>query len=211
MLTSLKKPSDKTAGVPAWHPNFRNFERLPDTKAVRTSFFTNGIAICIATALFVYIGYREYALRETGNNIVALKTAIAANKPLSDQAIALFKSFQEQERKLQALNEFLAPSKLVVSELILEIGATLPESVTLGNIDYKPTGVTLRGKIEGASDEASGRAVAYIEELRKHPVLSKLFDDIALTSIVRDSGSGRMNIQVDLKFKVPAKPAAKKK
>ena len=173
--------------------------------------FTNGIAICIATALLIYIGYREYALREAGSNIAALQTAIAANKPLSDQSIALFKNFQEQERKLQALNEFLAPSKLVVSDLILEIGATLPESVILSSIDYKPTGVTLRGKIEGASDEASGRAVAYIEELRKHPGFLKLFDDIGLTSIVRDQGSGRMSIQVDLKFKVPAKPAAKKK
>jgi len=211
MLSSLKKTSDKST-VPAWHPNFRNFERLPDTKAVRTSFFTNGVALCIALGLLIYTGYREYALRQMNSDTVAMQQAIETNKPVSNQAVQQFKAFQEQERKLMALRDFLAESRMVVSELILKIGSTVPSSVTLKNIDLKPNVIVLRGQISGASDEASGRAVAYIEELRKDPVFSKLFDDISLTSIVRDSGSGNMKIQVDLKFKATAvKPGAQKK
>ena len=29
--------------MPAWHPNFRNYEKLPDIKVVRTAFFVNGV------------------------------------------------------------------------------------------------------------------------------------------------------------------------
>ena len=47
MLSLLKKKSEAAAAptVPAWHPNFRNYEKLPDLKVVRTAFFVNGAAI----------------------------------------------------------------------------------------------------------------------------------------------------------------------
>ena len=52
----LKKKSDAAAVslVPAWHPNFRNFEKLPDIKVVRTAFFVNGAALFLAVALLIY-------------------------------------------------------------------------------------------------------------------------------------------------------------
>ena len=46
MLSLLKKKSDAAApAVPAWHPNFRDYEKLPDVKVVRTAFFINAAAI----------------------------------------------------------------------------------------------------------------------------------------------------------------------
>ena len=53
MLPFLKKKSEASAApaVPNWHPNFRNFEKLPDIKVVRTAFFVNGAAVSVALAL----------------------------------------------------------------------------------------------------------------------------------------------------------------
>ena len=53
MLPLLKKKSDADAApaVPAWHPNFRNYQKLPDIKVVRTAFFVNGIAILLVVAI----------------------------------------------------------------------------------------------------------------------------------------------------------------
>ena len=61
MLSLLKKKPDAAAAnlTPAWHPNFRNFERLPDTKVVRTTFFINGGAIAVAWCC--------WSTRATGN------------------------------------------------------------------------------------------------------------------------------------------------
>ena len=55
----LKRKPEKAAAplVPAWHPNFRNFQRLPDTKAVRTSFFLNGIAAVVTICLLLVLAY----------------------------------------------------------------------------------------------------------------------------------------------------------
>jgi hypothetical protein len=202
MLPSLKKSSDKPSVlVPAWHPNFRNTERLPDTKVVRTSFFTNGLAISIATALVIYTGYREYGLRELKSDTETAVNAITANKPASDQALDLFKKFQEQEKQIFALRDFLSESKTSVSNLILTIGGGLPAAISLNSIEYGANAVVLRGKIEGASDEASGRAVAYVEALRKDAALIKTFDDVLLTNIARDAGTGQIRFQIDMKLK----------
>ena len=50
-LSLTKKSDAQSAVAPVWHPNFRNFERLPDTKVVRTTFFVNTAAQAEVDAL----------------------------------------------------------------------------------------------------------------------------------------------------------------
>lgn len=209
MLSSLKKRSDKSAViVPAWHPNFRNAERLPDTKAVRTSFFINVVAVFAAAAISIYAGYKEYDLRLLQSDTDQAKADAQASKVPSDQAMVLYGKFQAEERKLAELQAFLAASKLKFSDFVLLVGESLPPEITLGSIDYRAGAVTLRGGIGGPPDEASGRAIDYVESLRKNPVYSGVFDPITLTNIVRDPGTGRMQFVIDLTFKkLVSKPA----
>lgn len=213
MLTSLKKPSDKSSAVtvPAWHPNFRIAERLPDTKAVRTSFFINGLAIFIVIALLVYTGVREYDLYTLRSDTASALDAVQARKPVSDRAIVLYKNFQEEEKKVLALQDFLSVSRYTISDFILQLGGTLPLSVNLYGIDCASTQVTLRGAIKGAPDEASGRAVSYVEDLRKNEILSKLFASVTLTNIARDSSTGLIQFVIDLKVREPSKASGGKK
>jgi len=203
MLPFLKKPSDKTstATVPAWHPNFRNFERLPDTKAVRTTFFINGLAVLIASSLIIYTGYREFGLRSLRAETDAAQKVVNENKPGSDQMIALFKQFQAEEKKVFALQSFLSSTRVVLSDFILQIGASRPASVTLNSIDYKANAVTLVGSISGAPDEASGLAMTYVDRLRKSEAFSQLFEAITLSNIARDPGTGQIRFSIDLRFK----------
>ncbi|HSI09685.1 MAG: hypothetical protein ACAH89_03435 [Rariglobus sp.] len=210
MLSFLKKPSDKSSAsaAPMWHPNFRNFERLPDTKVVRTTFFINGVAILVATTLAIYVTYREVELNTLKADTDAAQQVIDANKPGSDQSVALFKKFQEQEKKIQELDQFLAISKITLSDFILQLGSTLPPSVILSSIDYRPAGVILRGRIKGSSEEGAGKADAYVNDLTKNSYFSELFDSIKLTNIVRDPASGEIVIQIDLRFRAQIKPTS---
>ena len=212
MLSSLKKSSDKqSVTVPAWHPNFRNFERLPDTKAVRTSFFVNGVAIFVVLILAIYTIYREYGYSVLRGSTAEWEVEIKAKKPASDQAIVQFKKFQEEEKQILALRDFTASSKLVVSDLILQLGEILPKSIKLTTIDYKPASVILRGNIEGSPDEASGQATAYLDVLRKHIPFTVLFESITLTNITRDPASSQLRFEINMKFKSAPKPPAAKK
>jgi hypothetical protein len=72
MLPLPKRKNDAAAAaaaMPAWHPNFRNFERLPDTKVVRTAFFINGIAAVIAAIALLWVCYQEYQLHDLNRQI----------------------------------------------------------------------------------------------------------------------------------------------
>jgi hypothetical protein len=204
MSSLLKKFSPKVPTVekPAWHPNFRVVERLPDTKPVRTVFFINGAAVLITLSLMILTVVREIKIYNLQEEAIVAQRVIAENKPASTQAIALFRKFQDQEKGVVALQQFLSVGKLVVSDFILHMGSTLPPGIHLNSIDYKPTSIVLRGEISGAADEASGMAYNYIDMLRKDKELSKTFDAIVLNSILKDASTSRIRFEAGLRFKV---------
>src|SRR5687767_12813619 len=120
MLSLLKKKSNAEAApaVPAWHPNFRNFEKLPDTKVVRTAFFVNFAAITLALAAVVYFGLQEWRLRGVQAQVALVQAQIDRDKKVSDQAVALFKKFQAEEAKILEVDTFVK-SKPIVSEIMM--------------------------------------------------------------------------------------------
>ncbi|HUJ44290.1 MAG TPA: hypothetical protein VLW52_11850, partial [Opitutaceae bacterium] len=69
--------------VPAWHPNLRNVERLPDTKVVRTRFFVNFAAIAVGAALLLYFSYQEYRIKNLHHQVAEWQAQIDTNKKAS--------------------------------------------------------------------------------------------------------------------------------
>ena len=56
LLQLTRKSDAEPAAAPLWHPNFRNYDRLPDTKAVRTALLVNlvaGAAAVVAAAAYL--------------------------------------------------------------------------------------------------------------------------------------------------------------
>ena len=206
MLSLLKKkPDAATANLtPAWHPNFRNFERLPDTKVVRTTFFVNGSAIAVALVLFVYTGNRELNLHGINSQIEEVEAQIVRDKPASDKAVSLYTKFQAEEAQLNEVDAFIK-ARPIVSDLLLRIGQTLPANVALDYFDLRENLLTLRGTVRGAPDMASGYASAYVEQLRVDPVLVLKIDDVVLKNLNRIPISGRLAIEIELKLKGAAK------
>ena len=130
MLSLLKKKSDTDAApaLPAWHPNFRNYEKFPDVKVVRTELFVNGVSILIVLSLASYLGMRDWQLRGTNTQIAEVEAQIARDKRASEQAVALFKKFQVEEAKVNEVDTFMK-SKPIVSALILRLAQTLPKNI----------------------------------------------------------------------------------
>ena len=220
MLSLLKKKKKPEAAataplLPAWHPNFRNFAELPDIKVVRTAFFVNGIAAFIALGLLVFLGNREYELHSLRSQIAAFDTQISRDKPESDKMIVLYKKFQEQEKRVNDVSTFLK-SKPVVSEILLRLGETRPKNIALESVEIRAPETTpavapsivLRAVVRGMSDLASGEASAYVELLKNDPVLGPNFDGPpAVTNSIRDVATGRLKVDITMKYKPMAKPA----
>ncbi len=210
MLSLLKKKSDASAApaVPSWHPNFRNFEKLPDTKVVRTAFFINGAAISVALALGIYFGLQEWRLRGVKAQIAEEDRKIEKNKKPSDQAVALFKKFTAQESRTNEVDVFIK-SKPQVSVLLMRLGETLPANIAIDNIDLRDTGMLLRMSIRGAPEIASGYATAYRDQLAADKQLTMLFDEVAFTATpALNPTTGRLVVEFMFKFRPPS-PAKK--
>jgi hypothetical protein len=202
MLSLLKRKSEADAepALPAWHPNFRNYEKLPDIKVVRTAFFVNGVAIFVALSLGIYFGLREWQLYLLNDQIAQVQAQIDGNKALSDQAIALFKKFQAEETKVTEVDAFIR-SKPQVSALLIRLAQTLPKNIALDNFDLRDTGLTVRLSVRGDAAAASGHATAYLEQLRADKELDR-FEPATFTSTpTRNPATGRMAIEFLLRTK----------
>ncbi len=194
--------------VPAWHPNFRNFDRLPDTKAVRTSFFVNGVAVVIAISLLLVFAYQEYALYVLNRQIIEWQARIDGNQKASALAVVEYKKFQAEEKKIAELEAFVSTPK-PLSVLLLDLSRTLPPRIALLNVIYRLDGVNLRGVVRGAGDRASGEVASYVQKLKKEPAFSTVFDSISQSALGRDSQGERLSFELFMKYKGAAATAKK--
>lgn len=203
MLSLLKKKSEAAAlpEVPAWHPNFRNYEKLPDIKVVRTAFFINGAAISLALALLIYAGLKEWELRGVRTQIAHWEGEIDRDKKVSDQAVALFKKFEAEEAKIKEVDAFVKTRPLF-SEIVIRLAETLPSHVALDALDLRDNGLILRFAIRGTPDAASGRATAYLEQLRTDEKLGQLFEEFNFVSTpTRNPTTGQIAVEFFLRLK----------
>jgi len=205
MLSLTKKSDAQPVAAEHWHTNFRNFERLPDTKVVRTTFFINTAAIAIAAGLLLWLASREITNFGIQDQIAEARRQVEANRKQSGDAIKLSKTFAEEQKKLTEAARFVgAPFALL--EFVDRIGQTMPKEIMIDYVDArtsdpKKSVVTLRGRAAGSPDQASGIASAYVDQLRADASLSKLFDSVTLTRIDRNPDGTHMAFEVSLNLK----------
>lgn len=205
MLPFLKKkPEAATAAAtpPAWHPNFRNFERLPDTKVVRTAFFFNGIAVFVAVVALLWFAYNEYQLRGLNRQIEDWQRQIERDRPASNKAIAQYRAFQSEGTRITEIDAFIR-SRPPVSEILLHLGQTLPANIALDGFDLRDSLLTVRGTVRGAPDMASGYASAYLKKLRTDEYFAAKFEDVKWgpQGLSRSPQTGRLVLEITLRQK----------
>lgn len=206
MLPLLKKRNKAQASLlmPAWHPDLRNPERLPDTKIVRTAFFVNGAAILAAVSMLLWLSVTAYQLRDLRQQIGRWEEDIERQRRTSEQAIGLYRKFQADARPVEEVNAFLK-SRPVPSEILLRLAETLPAYLALDRVDLREALFTLRGSVRGSADQASGAASAYLELLQQDRFFTDRFDEIKLVSLTRNPQTGRMVVEITMKVKEPKK------
>lgn len=211
-MLSLKRKSDaQPAAAPRWHANFRNFERLPDTKVVRTAFFINTAAVAVAVAALLWVGNMEYTNHSIREQIALAEAEMAANRQQNAEATRLSRQFVEETKKFDEAAAFM---RIPISPLEYAgiIGQTMPKEVlidfletkTLGDNPKVPTIYSLRGRVAGSPDQASGVASLYVDTLRAQPRLSAVFESINLDKINRDASGGFLAFEILLTVKPTA-------
>ncbi len=205
-MLSLLQKSDQASGLPlpAWHPNFRRTDKLPDTKVVRTKFFVNFASLVVAASLVLYFAYREYNLSNFSQQMAEWQAQIDTNRKANDQALLLARKFGDEEKKVAELEGFLR-SRLVLSELLVHLGETLPPDLTIDTVDIREAGVALSGFATGKAEEASGRISPYVELLKKDKYLGGIFSTVTQSRLDRDQATGQLTFDLFMPFKGVAK------
>ena len=204
-LLQLKKRDAAPAVAPAWHPNFRNFERLPDTKVVRTNFFINVAAVAAALVLGGIVGWREYQAGALRQQAAAAEARTATHKKASDEGLRLTKIFNDEDKKFAEAAAFVK-TPIATTEILNVFGESLPAEIQLEYIDLRPFDAndprcTIRGLAAGTKDQASGAASAYVETLRTQSRFADVFASVNLTTINTDPRTGMLIFEVVMKFK----------
>lgn len=209
---SLPKKSDAQPAVaPLWHPNFRNFERLPDTKVVRTTFFVNTAAIALTLSLLLWFGYNEYHIKSLADQIADAQKQVDDNSRQNKEALRLSKIFAEEQKKLAEVADF-QHALLSPSEFIALLGENQPKEISIETIEGRLVGTPgnppvfqLRGLVAGTPDQASGTASRYVDMLKAQPKLGAIFDPITLNNLNRDARANFLAFDITLKMKVETK------
>jgi hypothetical protein len=201
MLSLLKKKSDAAAPqVAAWHPNFRNYEKLPDIKVVRTAFFINAAAISLALGLLIYCGFKEWQLHVLKGQIAEAEAQISRDKPGSDKAAALYKKFQAEEAKITEVDNFVK-SKPLVSEYIIHLARTRPENIAFDRIEITENGLIMRLSVRGTPDVAIGHANSYVVQLQADKMLTQRYEPAEMTSATPNPTSGKLAVEINHRMK----------
>lgn len=204
-MLSLKKKSDaQPVAAPLWHTNFRNFDRLPDTKVVRTTFFINTAAIAVTIGLMLLLGYREYSIHNINEQVAETSAQIEANRKQNTEALKLSQTFLDEQKKLTDAAAFMSVP-MGPLEFIDLIGQTLPKNISIDYADGRITDTKtpffqIRGRVAGSPDQASGITSSYVDMLRADQRLSKALDPITLNRLDRD-GAGGMVFEITLTIK----------
>ncbi len=208
-MSLIKKSDAHLDSAPRWHPNFRNYERLPDTKVVRTTFFVNVTGITVAACMLVLAGSREYRIKELHGQIDDTQAVIAKTTKENAEAIRLSKVFDAEGKKIAEARAFTQRA-LAPSAFILLLGKTLPREVQIESADMRFSGASgdqcvLRGIVAGSKDAASGSAEKYVQGLRTSPLFGAYFESINMPSINPDPAGGFLRFEIVLKFKQAGK------
>ncbi len=196
-LTKSKKGESKAVKVPAWHLDFRNSDGLPDVKPIRTSFFINSIAAVVAAGIALNFANQELQLYNLRSQAAQLTQEIEEDSRPSAEAVKKFQEFRAQEKKITEVVEFV-DRRIAPSEFLLRLGEILPENIIIEVVDWRDGVFSLRGTVSGTPDEASGYASGLVELLNGDEQLSPIFDDASLTSLVRNTGTGLLNMEIQM-------------
>jgi hypothetical protein len=208
-MLSLKKKSDaQPLAAPLWHPNFRDFDRLPDTKVVRTTFFINTAAIAAAVGMLMWLGYREFNNHNIGQQIAEANAQIESNRKQNEEALKQAKLFADEEKKLAEAMAFVTVP-ITPLEFVQLLGDTLPKDISIDYVDGRVSDprnslFQIRGRVAGSPDMASGVASNYVDVLRANERIKRIFDPVALNRLDRDAAGG-MVFEITLTIKPAAK------
>ena len=168
---------------PAWHPDFRIAEDLPDIKAVRTDFLINLTVIGLAFALVVWLVYREASIYGYQSDIETLRDEERRMETESKQVAELNSRFMKRKRIHDDLVKFY-DAPFDVPAFFADIARIRPGEIAFEEIAYREIEQTEKDTLRRSYRlflRGQTRSLKIIDELKSALVSLPSFEDLEPT------------------------------
>lgn len=184
----------------SWHVDCRLSAELPGTRLVRRRFLAGALAAALAAFAVIVTAWQLLVRHSLRTDTAYWARQMAENQKLFDALTTASSNLSEASARLDHAYDLMA-APYPVTELILNLGRTLPPRMRIDRIEANDHRVTLGGGWLEPSEEASRSLGAYLSELRRTPEVGRLFSSIAITSLQRDDKSETMTFEITLRLK----------
>ena len=194
-----RKPSEIDLG-PYWHYDFREVASLPEDRVVRVRFLANTLAGLIALAMVTLIGWQLFMSYSYSVQLRFWDREIVLHSEEYDQLLLLLRDYMAESAKIEEAHKIIY-SPLVASDLLVDIGRTLPDAMSVDGVEYSVDLVTIRGGVVAPPERVSSVLGQYLNTLKADPRIGALFNDISAPGFGRDERGGRYTFVIQLRLR----------
>lgn len=210
-LSLVARPPEPRSGKPAkagaayqgpWRVDCRISAALPSGDLIRRRFIGNAIAATLAAACLLVTLWQLYNGGVLSTEIAYWRQQMAENDRAYRTLAADTARLEKQAARLDAAYE-LVRTPYTTSELLLDLGRTRLERMSLERVDGFREGLVLRGVLREPSTRATQTLRTYVDTLRNDPKLGPLFATVALVSMERSENGDQITFEVACRLKNP--------
>lgn len=185
-----------------WRVDCRISAALPSGDLIRRRFIGNAIAATLAAACLLVTLWQLYTGGVLSTEIAYWRQQMAENDRAYKALAADTAKLDKQAARLDAAYD-LVRTPYTTSELLLELGRTRLERMSLERVDGFREGLVLRGVLREPSTRATQTLRTYVDSLRNDPKLGPLFVTVALVSMERNETGDQISFEIACRLKSP--------
>jgi len=202
----MKTSGRKKNAFPAWHPNFRVSDDLPDIKAVRTDFIINIGSVLLALAILFAVVYREAVIHDLKSDINTLRAEETRLAPENERALELNREFLQEKQILDDLKKFF-DIPVNVPSFLENIAEIRPGDVSFSEIAYQEVQRTEKEAVSRSyriflrGDTRDLNEIDILKEtLGELPYLDGVDASITEGANPRNPGSNTFGFSIEVRF-----------
>lgn len=182
----------------AWHVNFRHRVAAAERKAASRRLLSGIVVATLLAFTLTLTAWQLYVTRSLSIDLSHWEQQMAKNGKLFAELRAANTRLKAQSATLNQAYELMrTPYQL--SELILDLGRTIPPYMRVDRIEANDARAAISGVLLQPAEDATGTLHRYMDELRRNRSIGPLFSTIAITSLERRPQGDAVNFEITLR------------
>jgi hypothetical protein len=185
----------------SWHVDCRR-SLEPQPRRLRTRFVGGVVAAAAMACALGACAWQWYVMRDLRADARYWDEQLASNRPLVESLTTSLTTLEKRTTRVRHAHT-LMQQPYQMTELLMELGRTLPPKLRIDRIEGNDTTIVITGSALEPAEEASLALGRYREILRQAPGIGPLCSSITATSLQRERDANSLRFEITLRLKPP--------